>query len=93
MLNKDVMTNRWGNEEIVTSPSYGRIKAILLPAESRIYEWEPFLLLQTEDGQEIQLRVGVSGIINGYAVREGDTVVPGAVIAYIEEDIMASGSD
>lgn len=93
MLNKDVMTNRWGNKEIVTSPSYGTIKSILLPDQSRIYEWEPLLLMQTEDGQEMQIRVGVSGIIDCYTVKEGNRVVPGAVIAYIDEDLIISSSD
>ncbi|WP_243293000.1 hypothetical protein [Bacillus sp. FJAT-47783] len=93
MLNKDVMTNRWGNKEIVTSPSYGTIQSIHLGSKARIYEWEPLLSIQTEDGQVLQIRVGVSGIIDSYTVKEGDRVVPGTVIAYIEEDLMASGSD
>lgn len=93
MLNRDVMTNRWGNKEIVTSPSHGIIKKILIPPKGRIYEWEPIILMQTDQGQELQISVGLSGIIDLFTVTEGDRVVPGSVIAYINEDFMISGSD
>ncbi|WP_243292666.1 hypothetical protein [Bacillus sp. FJAT-47783] len=93
MFKKDVMTIRWGNKEIVTSPVYGVIKSIFTRTNKRIIEWDPLITIQTDEGKEIQLRVGVSGIIDSFPVKEGDKVIPGAVLAYIHEDKQISVSN
>lgn len=93
MIRKDVMTKTWGNKEIVTSPFYGVIKKIMTRAKNRIYEWEPLFTIQTDEGTLVQISVGIGGIIDKLFVKEGDRVIPGAVLAYIDEDLIVTGSD
>lgn len=87
------MTIRWGNKEIVTSPVYGVIKSIFTQSNKRIVEWDPLITIQTDEGKEMQLRVGVTGIIDSFLVKEGDEVIPGTVLAYILEDKHVSVSN
>lgn len=93
MIRKDVMTKTWGNKEIVTSPFDGIVKKIMTKAKNRIYEWEPLLAIQTDDGAVVQISVGISGIIEKFTVSEGDRVIPGTVLAYIDDDLLVTGSD
>jgi pyruvate carboxylase len=92
LIKKDVVTSRWGNKEIVTSPSYGVIKSIFIPSKTRIYEWEPLISIQTDEGKEMQISVGANGVIESFAVKVGDRVIPGSVLAYINEDKLVSGN-
>ncbi len=78
---------------VVTSPCFGRVEKVTVRSESRIYEWEPLFIIKTEDGKIEMIQTGVSGEVESLEVQEGDSVIPGMVLAYIKEDLFVTGSD
>ncbi|MGC4379194.1 hypothetical protein WD019_20080 [Fictibacillus sp. Mic-4] len=79
--------------EMITSPYYGVIEEVIVKKNTRIYEWEPLFEIKTENGTIKSVTVGVSGEVESLEVQEGDKVIPGMVLAYVKEDLLASGSD
>jgi len=79
--------------EIVTSPCYGTIEKVVIDRDSRIYEWEPLFSIKNANGKVEVIKIGCSGEVQSLEVEEGDKVIPGMVLAYIQEDILISGSD
>ncbi|ENQ3104833.1 hypothetical protein SAMN04488168_10295 [Bacillus sp. 491mf] len=79
--------------EIVTSPCYGTVEKVSINRESRIYEWEPLFAIKNMNGQMEVIKMGCSGEVQSLEVEAGDKVIPGMVLAYIQEDILNSGSD
>lgn len=79
--------------EIVTSPCYGTVEKVSINRDSRIYEWEPLFAIKNMNGQLEVIKMGCSGEIQSLEVEAGDKVIPGMVLAYIQEDILNSGSD
>lgn len=81
------------NPEFVISTCYGTIEEVAIDIHSRIYEWDPLFIIRTESGMIETIRVGISGKIQSLEVQKGDRVIPGMVLAFIKEDLIASGSD
>lgn len=81
------------HHEMILSPCHGVIERISIKKDARVYEWESLFTIKTAEGQFQEVRVGLSGIIHSLEVRIGDEVIPGMVLAYIHEDLVASGSD
>ncbi|HEK9100309.1 hypothetical protein KFD70_12435 [Bacillus pfraonensis] len=79
--------------EIVTSPCYGTVEKVSIDKDSRIYEWEPLFAIKNMDGKLEVIKMGCSGEVQSLEVEAGDKVIPGMVLAYIQEDILVSGSD
>ncbi|CAG9611603.1 hypothetical protein BACCIP111899_00775 [Bacillus rhizoplanae] len=79
--------------EIVTSPCYGTVEKVSIDKDSRIYEWEPLFAIKDMNGQLEVIKMGCSGEVQSLEVEAGDKVIPGMVLAYIQEDILMSGSD
>ncbi|MGG0186339.1 hypothetical protein [Bacillus rhizoplanae] len=79
--------------EIVTSPCYGTVEKVSIDKDSRIYEWEPLFAIKDMNGQLEVIKMGCSGEVQSLEVEAGDKVIPGMVLAYIQEDILISGSD
>jgi multidrug efflux pump subunit AcrA (membrane-fusion protein) len=69
------------------------IEKISIEKDTRVYEWESLFTIRTAEGRFEEVRVGLSGIIQSLEVEVGDEVIPGMVLAYINEDLVASGSD
>lgn len=81
------------NHEYIISSCYGTVEEISIDIESRIYEWEQLFQIKTVNGNMEAIRVGISGKVQSLEVQKGDRVIPGMVLAYIKEDLIASGSD
>ena len=81
------------NPEFVISSYYGIIEEVSINIHSRIYEWDPLFKIKTESGKIETIRVGISGKVHSLEVQKGDRVIPGMVLAFIKEDLIASGSD
>ncbi len=81
------------NHEYIISSCYGTVEEISIDIESRIYEWEQLFQIKTVNGNMETIRVGISGKVQSLEVQKGDRVIPGMVLAYIKEDLIASGSD
>ncbi|AIK36420.1 hypothetical protein COM13_16575 [Bacillus pseudomycoides] len=79
--------------EIVTSPCYGTVEKVAIDKDSRIYEWEPLFAIKNMNGKLEVIKMGCSGEVQSLEVEAGDKVIPGMVLAYIQEDILISGSD
>ncbi|PFJ08830.1 hypothetical protein COD67_01390 [Bacillus cereus] len=79
--------------EIVMSPCYGTIEKVSIDKDSRIYEWEPLFSIKGMNGKLEVIKTGCSGEVQSLEVEEGDKVIPGMVLAYIQEDLFVSGSD
>ncbi|MEH7457649.1 hypothetical protein CON65_08550 [Bacillus pseudomycoides] len=79
--------------EIVTSPCYGTVEKVSIDKDSRIYEWEPLFAIKNMNGQLEVIKTGCSGEVQSLEVEAGDKVIPGMVLAYIQEDLLISGSD
>ncbi|MFT4415277.1 hypothetical protein ACLM5H_15555 [Fredinandcohnia humi] len=74
------------HHEIVTSPYHGVIKEIVIKENTRICEWEPLFIIQTESGEHKAVVVGISGSVQSIEVQEGDEVIPGMVLTYLKDD-------
>ncbi|KKI89812.1 hypothetical protein WQ54_24100 [Bacillus sp. SA1-12] len=81
------------NNEFITSSCYGIVEEVSIDDDSRIYEWENLFTIKTGDGKLETIRVGLSGKVLSLEVQKGDRVIPGMVLAYIQEDLIGSGSD
>ncbi|MEN1935564.1 hypothetical protein AAIE21_08050 [Paenibacillus sp. 102] len=79
--------------EIVTSPCYGTVEKVSINKDSRIYEWEPLFAIKNMNGKVEVIKMGCSGEVQSLEVEAGDRVIPGMVLAYVQEDIPISGSD
>lgn len=79
--------------EIVTSPCYGTVEKVSIDKDSRIYEWEPLFAIKNMNGQLEVIKTGCSGEVQSLEVEAGDKVIPGMVLAYIQEDLLIGGSD
>ncbi|MBO1578257.1 hypothetical protein [Bacillus sp. XF8] len=79
--------------EIVTSPCYGTVEKVSIDKDARIYEWEPLFAIKDMNGKMEVIKMGCSGEVQSLEVEAGDKVIPGMVLAYIQEDILISGSD
>ncbi|MFJ8527258.1 hypothetical protein [Bacillus sp. NPDC094106] len=79
--------------EIVTSPCYGTVEKVSIDKDSRIYEWEPLFAIKNMNGQLEVIKTGYSGEVQSLEVEAGDKVIPGMVLAYIQEDLLIGGSD
>ncbi|TCP30624.1 biotin-dependent enzyme [Scopulibacillus darangshiensis] len=90
MVIREMLSYRWGNKEIVTSPSFGEVEMVLVQPNTRTKEFEPLLTIKTENGIHERISVGVSGVIHSIQVKKGDRVIPGMVLAYIKDDLMES---
>ncbi|MBM7646274.1 biotin carboxyl carrier protein [Scopulibacillus daqui] len=90
MIIRELITHRWGNKELVTSPSFGTVEKVFVKDDMRVLEWEPLFIIRTENGSLEQIAVGVNGVINSVHVKEGDHVIPGMVMAFIKDDLLDS---
>ncbi|WP_459500963.1 biotin/lipoyl attachment domain-containing protein [Bacillus sp. C1] len=79
--------------EIITSPCYGTVEKVSIDKDSRIYEWEPLFAIKNMSGKLEVIKMGCSGEVQSLEVEAGDKVIPGMVLAYVQEDIPISGSD
>lgn len=79
--------------EFILSPCQGVVEEIFISKESRIYEWDTLFTIRSNEGETKFVSRGISGSIQSLEVNEGEEVFPGMVLAYIEEDLVASGSD
>ncbi|MEH6932030.1 hypothetical protein [Bacillus sp. JJ783] len=79
--------------DIITSPCYGIIEKVSINKDSRIYEWEPLFSIKDMNGKLEVIKMGCSGEVQSLEVETGDKVIPGMVLAYIQEDLFVSGSD
>ncbi len=69
----------------VVSPYYGVVEKVLHPFSSCFYEWDTLFLIRTDDGMVEEIVVDISGHVHSLEVGDGDRVIPGMVLAYIEE--------
>ncbi|HET7578612.1 MAG TPA: hypothetical protein VFK33_04950 [Bacillales bacterium] len=81
------------NREMIISPYSGTVETVSVDEGARVYEWEPLFTVRTSAGDFEEIRVGLCGMIDSLEVERGDEVVPGMVLAYLNEDLIASGSD
>jgi biotin carboxyl carrier protein len=86
MIIREVSTQEWLNQELVTSPLYGTIEEVLVYPNQRVSEWEPLFIIKNQNGTLEQISVGLSGILSKLNVNKKDTVYPGKVIAQITAD-------
>jgi hypothetical protein len=82
-----------GNYEFIISTCSGIIEEVAIHNQSRIYEWEELFTIKKVNGSLETVSVGLSGEVYSLEVQKGDRVIPGMVLAYIKEDVIASGSD
>ncbi|UOQ92404.1 hypothetical protein MUO14_18340 [Halobacillus shinanisalinarum] len=80
-------------KEMITSPYHGIIEEICIQSNSRIYEWESLFIVRTDEDTIKTVATGMSGSVHSLEVKIGEEVIPGMVLAYIEEDLVVSGSD
>lgn len=78
---------------VIISPCYGIVDKITINHTDRLYEWETLFSIKTDDGPMEMIQTSVSGEVESIEVQEGDTVIPGMVLAYIKEDLFVTGSD
>ncbi|MBN6187603.1 hypothetical protein JQN58_11805 [Aneurinibacillus sp. BA2021] len=69
----------------VVSPYHGVVEKVLHPFTSSFYEWDTLFLIRTDDGMVEEIVVDLCGYVHSLEVGEGDRVIPGMVLAYIEE--------
>jgi len=81
------------NHEFIVSLYDGIVEEVSIAIHSRIYEWEKLFKIRTVNGNLETIRVGISGKVQSLEVQKGDRVIPGMVLAYIKEDLIASGCD
>lgn len=81
------------NHEFVISSCYGVVEEVSIDIHSRIYEWEKLFTIRKANGNLEIVRFGLSGKVKSLEVQQGDRVIPGMVLAYINEDLVVSGSD
>ncbi|MFS0863993.1 hypothetical protein [Fredinandcohnia sp. 179-A 10B2 NHS] len=74
------------HHEIVTSPYHGVIKEIPIKEKSKIGEREPLFIIQTLNGENKAITVGINGRVHSIEVQIGDEVIPGMVLTYIKDD-------
>lgn len=73
-------------ESTVISSYYGTVIKVFRHPTAPVQEDAPLFLIETERGIE-QIVSDGTGTICSYEVGVGDEVVPGMVLAYIEEDL------
>lgn len=78
---------------VVVSNYYGIIEETVVSNNSRIYEWEPLFYIKTVDGLTKIIHQGISGEVVSLEVSKGDKVVPGMILAFVEEDLSVTASD
>ncbi|TCP30617.1 biotin-dependent enzyme [Scopulibacillus darangshiensis] len=83
---REVTTKYWDKKEIVTSPSFGRVEKVNIKPNDKIAEWEPLFIIETEQGVLEKVVVSASGMVASVEVKKGDKVIPGLVLASINEE-------
>jgi biotin carboxyl carrier protein len=78
----------------VVSPCQGIVEQVFIQKNGYIYEGETLFVIHTGD-EIVPVSISFSGSVKQIEVRPGDTVIPGMVLAYIQEDIvnLRTGSD
>ncbi len=74
------------HDEIITSPYHGIIKEVIIKEKEKISEWEPLFVIQTLNGEDRVITVGIRGSVQSIEVQEGDEVIPGMVLTYVKDD-------
>lgn len=78
---------------VVLSPCNGTVEKVSIKKTERIYEWETLFLIREDDGSLNVVQTGLCGEIDSLEVQVGDKVIPGMVLAYVQEDLLASASE
>jgi biotin carboxyl carrier protein len=73
-------------KELVISPHYGKIAEIYIEKGSRINEGEQLFSIQTLDGNMEYVSMGAYGYIHSLEVCEGEDVIPGMVLAFVQTE-------
>jgi hypothetical protein len=77
----------------VISPYYGTVEQVIHPLSSYFYEWDTLFLIRTDEGAIEEIVADIDGCFHSCEVMDGDRVIPGMVLAYIQEDIQRTGSE
>jgi biotin carboxyl carrier protein len=86
MIKWELTTYSWLNLELVTSPSYGIVKEVLIAEGQKISEWAPMFEIENSNGLLQYISVGTRGTIEKVNVKYGSTVFPGTLLAQVKED-------
>ncbi|RBW69557.1 hypothetical protein DS031_11495 [Bacillus taeanensis] len=77
----------------VVSPCFGVIEEVTVDFNSYVYEWEPLFLIKTVVGSYETVQISVSGHVTGLEAKKGDIVTPNMILAWVQDDLIVSGSD
>ncbi|MFC7392205.1 biotin/lipoyl-containing protein [Scopulibacillus cellulosilyticus] len=80
---REIVTKRWGEIEILTSPIFGTVEEVVVK-ENNVKEFDPLFIIRTEQGSLEKITAGLNGIIELLNVKKGDKVVPGTVLAHFK---------
>ncbi|WP_078596354.1 hypothetical protein [Evansella clarkii] len=73
-------------KELIISPYYGQIAEIYIEKGSRINEGEQLFSIHTLEGNIEYISFGIYGYIHSIEVCEGEDVIPGMVLAYVQTE-------
>lgn len=80
-------------EEMILSPCFGLVETVDVIHDAYVYEWETTFTIKKQEGSIEHVTLGISGKVVSIEVEQGDEVIPGMVLAYLEEDLAITGSD
>ncbi|MGG2067315.1 biotin/lipoyl-containing protein [Bacillus sp. S14(2024)] len=79
--------------ENVYSPCYGKVEKLFINESSYVYEWEKLALIETMDKQKVEIKVGISGYVEGLEVEEGQAITNQTLLITVRDDLLITGSD
>lgn len=59
---REIITKRWGEIEILTSPIFGTIEEVIVKGNS-VKEFDPLFIIRNEQGALEKITAGLNGII------------------------------
>ncbi|WP_051353221.1 hypothetical protein [Thalassobacillus devorans] len=80
----EIIPHKWGKEEIVTSPIYGKVEEIRVKEGEMIIEGQHLLAIINDKGTLEYLATGVSSLIDSLNVASGDEVIRGDVLLFLK---------
>lgn len=76
--------------EMVASPYQGVVHKICAEKKAKLQESEALFIIRNEQGELFPINMDVTSVIHSLEVNEGDTVIPGMVLAYVQEELFVN---
>lgn len=79
--------------EVIVCPCAGTVVQINGANDTYVNEGDAIFTIRTSSGDLIQVTMELSGKIESIEVEVGDDVIPGMVLAYVQEDLFVAETD